>query len=232
MDPNVRALKLRVQPIGDTQGLKARAYEALKSAITRMNVYDDKADLKLDERALSERFGISRTPIREAIAQLDQEGLVRVVPRRGVFIVRKTKAEIVEMITAWAALESMSARLATAVANDEDIAALHDLVDDFSQDEVARRMGEYSDANILFHQAIVALGGNTKIIEICDGLFVHVRAIRQRTIFERDRAKRSIIDHKQIIDALERRDPERAERLVRDHTLRLRDHVEQFVNLD
>lgn len=232
MDAIVRALKLRVQPLGDTQGLKARAYDALKTAITRMNVYDDKADLKLDERALSERFGISRTPIREAIAQLDQEGLVRVVPRRGVFIVRKSKAEILEMITAWAALESMSARLATAVAKDDEIAELHTLVDDFSQDEVARRMGEYSDANILFHQAIVALGQNAKIIEICDGLFVHVRAIRQRTIFERDRAKRSIADHKQIIDALERRDPERAERLVREHTLKLRDHVEQFVDLD
>ena len=231
MPANVRALKLKVQPLGETQGLKARAYDALKAAITRMNVYDDKADLRLDERALSERFGISRTPIREALAQLDQEGLVRVVPRRGVFIVRKTKAEILDMITAWAALESMSARLATAVAKDEEIAELHGLVDDFSSDEVARRMGEYSDANILFHQAIIALGKNPLIEDICEGLFVHVRAIRQRTIFERDRAKRSLVDHKQIVAALESRDPDLAEQLVRDHTLRLRDHVERYVDL-
>jgi DNA-binding GntR family transcriptional regulator len=169
--------------------------------------------------------------LKEALAQLDQEGLVRVVPRRGVFIVRKTKAEILDMITAWAALESMSARLATAVAKDEEIAELHGLVDDFSSDEVARRMGEYSDANILFHQAIIALGKNPLIEDICEGLFVHVRAIRQRTIFERDRAKRSLIDHKQIVAALESRDPDRAEQLVRDHTLRLRDHVERYVDL-
>ena len=63
-------------------------------------------------------------------------------------------------------------------------------------------------------------------------LFFHMRAIRQRTIFEQDRAKRSIVDHKEIVAALEARDTERAERLVREHTLRLRDHVDRFVDLD
>ena len=65
-----------------------------------------------------------------------------------------------------------------------------------------------------------------------DKLFFHVRAIRQRTIFEQDRARRSVVDHKEIVAALEARDTERAERLVREHTLRLRDHVERFVTLD
>jgi DNA-binding GntR family transcriptional regulator len=59
-----------------------------------------------------------------------------------------------------------------------------------------------------------------------------MRAIRQRTIFEQDRAKRSIVDHKEIVAALEARDTEKAERLVRQHTLRLRDHVDRYVNLD
>ena len=224
--------RLSVEPIGQSQSLKARAYSALKSAITEMNIYDSNAELRLDERDLSAKFGISRTPLREALAQLDQEGLVRVVARRGIFIVRKTKAEILEMITVWAALESMAAQLACEAASNEDIAGLHDLVDEFSQDAVARRMGEYSDANITFHQAIINLGGNQLIKDITDGLFVHVRAIRNRAIFEKDRAKRSIADHKDIIEALEARNPERAGRLVRDHTIRLRDHVDQFVEIE
>ena len=224
--------QIEIAPIGAAMSLKARAYEALKSAITRMNVYAPGADLRLDERELSQRFGISRTPLREALAQLDQEGLVRIIARRGIFIVRKTKAEILDMITVWAALESMSARLATKVAGDEEIASLHELVDQFSHDELAQRMGEYSDANIRFHQAIIGLGRCALIPEITSGLFVHVRAIRERTIFEQDRARRSIVDHKEIIAALEARDTERAERLVREHTLRLRDHVERHVNLD
>lgn len=223
---------LSIAPIPPSESLKSQAYAALRDAIHRANIYSDDADLRLDERDLSSKFGISRTPIREAIAQLEHEGLVQVLSRRGVFIVRKTKPEILEMITVWAALESMAARLACQQATDAEIAALHDLVDDFASDEVAKRMGEYSDANIRFHQAIVRLSGCELIAEMTDRLFFHVRAIRQRTIFEQDRAQRSIVDHKEIISALDVRDTERAERLVRDHTLRLRDHVERYVDLD
>jgi DNA-binding GntR family transcriptional regulator len=224
--------QLRIAPLGEAQSLKSKAYEALRSAIHNMNIYAHNAELRLDERQLSAQFGVSRTPLREALAQLDQEGLVRIVARRGIYIVRKTKAEILEMITVWAALESMAARLATKEATDEEIARLHDLVDDFSADEIARKMGEYSDANIRFHQAIIGLGKCTLIADLTDKLFFHVRAIRQRTIFEQDRAKRSIVDHKEIVAALEARDTERAERLVREHTLRLRDHVDRYVDLD
>lgn len=224
--------QLQIAPIGEGISLKARAYEALKAAIMNMNIYAHEAELRLDERDLSQRFGVSRTPLREALAQLDQEGLVRIVARRGIFIVRKTKAEILEMITVWAALESMAARLATKEAADAELSSLHELVDTFSTDEVARQMGEYSDANIRFHQAIINLGKCQLIGDMTDKLFFHVRAIRQRTIFEQDRAKRSIVDHKEIVAALEARDTERAERLVREHTLRLRDHVDRFVEID
>ena len=224
--------QLKIARIGEGLSLKARAYEALKTAIMNMNIYAAEAELRLDERDLSQRFGVSRTPLREALAQLDQEGLVRIVARRGIFIVRKTKAEILDMITVWAALESMAARLATGQASDAELKRLNTLIDKFSQDEIARQMGEYSDANIKFHQAIIGLGKCPLIAEITNGLFLHMRAIRQRTIFEQDRAKRSIVDHREIVSALELRDAERAERLVREHTLRLREHVERFVELD
>jgi DNA-binding GntR family transcriptional regulator len=223
--------QLKIARIGEGLSLKARAYEALKAAIMNMNIYAAEAELRLDERDLSQRFGVSRTPLREALAQLDQEGLVRIVARRGIFIVRRTKAEILDMITVWAALESMAARLATEHAEDAELKRLHTLIDKFSHDEIARKMGEYSEANIKFHQAIIGLGKCPLIAEITNGLFLHMRAIRQRTISEQDRAKRSIVDHRAIVGALEARDAERAERLVREHTLRLREHVERFVEL-
>jgi DNA-binding GntR family transcriptional regulator len=226
------ATRLSVEIIDTGLSLKARAYEALKSAIMRMDIYAQTAELRLDERDLSARFGVSRTPLREALAQLDQEGLVRIQPRRGIFIVRKTKAEILEMITVWAALESMAARLACATASDAQIAALHPLVDGFSQDAVARQLGEYSDANIAFHSAIIGLSGNALIAEITGKLFFHVRAIRRRTIVESDRAQRSVRDHGEIVAAIEQRDADRAEMLVRNHTLKLREHVERHVDLE
>ncbi len=222
---------LQIAPIEDTLSLKARAYRALKTAIMDTNIYADDVDLRLDERSLSEKLGISRTPIREALAQLDQEGFVKIVPRKGVFIIRKTKSEILDMITVWAALESMAARLVTKQASDAGIAELRMLVDKYSQSDAAQFTDEYSDANILFHQAIIKLSGCELISEITDGLFFHVKSIRHRTIFEMDRAKRSIVDHKEIVAAIELRDTERAERLVREHTMKLRDHVEQHVQL-
>ena len=198
-----------------------------------MNIYADDAELRLDERDLSQRFGVSRTPLREALAQLDQEGLVKIVARRGIFIVRKTKAEILDMITVWAALESMAARLATTASQTPRARRGCTRWSTSSRrTRSPRKMGEYSDANIKFHQAIIGLGKCPLIGEHHRTLFFHVRAIRQRTIFEQDRAKRSIVDHKEIVAALEARDTERAERLVREHTLRLRDHVERFVELD
>jgi DNA-binding transcriptional regulator YhcF (GntR family) len=152
---DVADTQLKIAPIGEGLSLKARAYDALKTAIMNMNIYADEAELRLDERDLSQRFGVSRTPLREALAQLDQEGLVKIVARRGIFIVRKTKAEILDMITVWAALESMAARLATQHASAAEMTRLHPLVDKFSQDEIARKLGEYSEASTCVPSASV-----------------------------------------------------------------------------
>ncbi len=121
-------VRLAVQPIDTPFSLKDRVYDALKETIAGMNIYAGTVEPRLDERQLSEDLGVSRTPVREAIARLEQEGLVRIVPRRGVFVVRKTKTEILEMITVWAALESMAARLITERATDEEIASLQSAV--------------------------------------------------------------------------------------------------------
>jgi DNA-binding GntR family transcriptional regulator len=212
---------------------KSKAYAALKDAITGMDIYRSPEPIMLDERELSERLGVSRTPIREAVAMLEQEGFVRTVPRRGILVVRKTKREIVEMIQAWAALESMAARLITKHAGDGEIATLRALFQGFNGGHVSREhMDEYSSANIAFHQALIRLS-DSKLLEAMTGnLFLHVKSIRHRTIFDDDRAERSIKDHMEIIQALEARDTDRAERLVREHTLRLGEHVEKHVDLD
>ena len=119
--------KLKVQPLDINFSLKDKVYDSLRRAIMSMNIYASPDELRLDERQLAEDLGVSRTPIREAITRLEQEGFVRVVQRRGVFVVRKTKQEILEMIVAWAALESMAARLITEHATDADIESLREL---------------------------------------------------------------------------------------------------------
>jgi DNA-binding GntR family transcriptional regulator len=207
------------------------AYAALKRAICAMDIYGHPEEIRLDERRLSEGLGVSRTPIREAMTLLEQEGFVRTRPRRGIYVVRKTKRQIVEMITVMAALESMAARLAAERAADADIADLRRLMDAFRDGDGSTnggaRLAEYSDANIAFHQAIIKMSGCAMLADMTENLFIHMRAIRKITIHQDNRAARSVVDHMAIIEALERRDPELAERLAREHTLGLAQHVER-----
>lgn len=216
-----------LSPIGASASLRDQAYVALKQMITEADIYAHPEEIRLDEKQLSAALGVSRTPIREAMTLLEQEGFLRTEPRRGIFIVRKTKKQIIEMIEIWAALESMAARLATVNASDADIAALRRMFDEFRTSTPAEHLEEYSDANIAFHQAIIRLAGSGLMERMIDNLFIHVRAIRRMTIAQSDRAARSIIDHMRIIEALERRDTEVAERLVRQHSLDLAAHVDK-----
>ena len=114
---------LTLSPLNPTS-LRDQAYALLKNAIAETDIYDPAQELRLDERQLTAALGVSRTPIREALSLLEQEGFIRTVPRRGIYIMRKSKREIIEMIQMWAALESMAARLATLHAPQEEIAKL------------------------------------------------------------------------------------------------------------
>ncbi|WP_275099098.1 GntR family transcriptional regulator [Sedimenticola hydrogenitrophicus] len=223
--------RLTLQPIRNNNVLKDNVYKALKDAITSMDIYNEGEPPKLDERRLAEELGVSRTPVREAIARLEHDGLVETIPRRGASVVRKTKQEILDIIYVWAALESMAARIATEKATDKAIAKLRKMFVTFDGAEDARaHIDEYSDTNLQFHQSIIDLANCELLSKTAASLLVHMRAIRSKTIRERDRADKSVIDHLRIIEAIEDRDTELAERLVREHTLNLGKHVEQFVD--
>jgi DNA-binding GntR family transcriptional regulator len=222
---------LNIAPLKPAKVLKTQVYEALKEIIGQMDIYSGQKLPRLDERALGERLGVSRTPVREAISRLEQEGLVQNIARRGAFIVRKTKDEILDMIDVWAALESMAARLATIRASDAEIARLRRDFTTFDDSEEAKaHIDEYSETNVRFHQTIIKLGKSTLITQMSDQLFFHMRGIRASTIKDRDRIARSVIDHIRIIEAIEERDPYHAEQLVRDHALELAKHVNKYVN--
>ena len=219
-----------LERIATTPSFKHKAYAALKNAIVAMDIYRSRDDIRLDERKLAQDFGISRTPVREAMAQLESEGFVRAVPRRGIYVVRKTKREVIEMITAWAALESMAARLITEHASDDQIASLRRMFATFENGALRAHLDEYSEANIEFHQSIIRLSGNSVLIDLAENLFTHMRMIRRKTIGEKDRADRSIRDHMNIIEALEARATDRAQDLVRDHALGLAEHVAKYAD--
>ncbi|MEM6489380.1 MAG: GntR family transcriptional regulator [Pseudomonadota bacterium] len=198
-------------------GLAEPVYEALKSRIMAIDVYAPDAPRRMDERGLAEQLGTSRTPVRAALGRLEQEGFVETLPRRGVFIRQKSLAEVRQMLEMWAALEAAAARMACARASEAEVDALAAHL----ATAPAGRLSEYSEGNIRFHRAVLALSGNPLMIEAGDGLIAHLAAVRRRAAAEPARTERSMIDHGAIVGAIRRREPDVAARSVEAHTARL-----------
>lgn len=215
----------KLKPISVSFTLKDHIHEVLRAAIIDMNIYDETTDLRLDERTMATQLGISRTPIREALVRLEQDGFVEIQPRKGVFVRRKSLEEVLEMIVVWAALESMAARLLTENASDNELKSLRTLAAKHSASASRADIEEYSEANIKFHQRILELSKCAMLKSVADGLFLHMHAVRRKAMGESDRAQRSVVDHMGIIEALEARDADLAGQLVREHTMRLHDHI-------
>ncbi len=216
---------VELKPVAVNFTLKDHIYGVLRDAILDMNIYDDETDLRLDERQMAEQLGISRTPIREALARLEQEGFVEIAPRRGVYVKRKSLDEILEMITVWAALESMAARLGCERASESEIARLRQIGTQFTKDNAKAHLSEYSEANIEFHLCVLGLSKCRMLQDIANGLFTHLKAVRRKALRDSSRADRSVVDHMNIIEAIEDRNAELASELVREHTLRLHNYI-------
>ena len=216
---------VELKPVAVNFTLKDHIYGVLRDAILDMNIYDEETDLRLDERQMAEQLGISRTPIREALARLEQEGFVEIAPRRGVYVKRKSLDEILEMITVWAALESMAARLGCERASESEIARLRQIGTQFTKDNAKAHLSEYSEANIEFHLCVLGLSKCRMLQDIANGLFTHLKAVRRKALRDSSRADRSVVDHMNIIEAIEDRNAELASELVRKHTLRLHDYI-------
>lgn len=216
---------MKLKPIATNFTLKDRIYDMMRDAILDMDIYSDDVDLRLDERSLADQLGVSRTPLREVLVRLERDGLIEIKPRRGIFVLRKTLDEILEMIVAWAALESMAARLAVEHATDAELASLRKLAAKYSVTRAGAHISEYSDDNIRFHQRILEISHCKLLKTMADGLFIHMHAVRQRAMGEGDRVSRSVVDHMEIIEALEARQADEVADRVREHTMRLHDHV-------
>ncbi|MDE2319067.1 MAG: GntR family transcriptional regulator [Rhodospirillales bacterium] len=219
---------LDIKPLQANVSLRKLACDAIKQAITKMNIYDQFEEIRLDERQLSRDLGVSRTPIREALSLLEHEGFLRSVPRGGIFIVRKNKREILEMIAIWSAMESMAARLACEKASDEELVKLRELAA-FKKDP-GEHVNEYAQSSMEFHRAIMAMSKCNLMVELTENLFIHMRAIRSVTMRQDDRAQRSLVEHMNIVDALEARDPDLSARRVGEHTMGLAAYIEKYGN--
>jgi DNA-binding GntR family transcriptional regulator len=216
--------KICLLPLEQTPSLSNLAYHALKEAVLGT---DYTSESRLDERKLAENLKISRTPLRDAIRRLVDEGFLRVEPRKGVFVVRKTRQEIIEILYVRAALEGMAAKLAVRHITDEDVAQMKAMFAGFTPRNVTGKVDEFSLANVVFHELVLKLSHSQKLQEIAANIYDHMRMVRMQTIRLGNRARNALAEHLDIIRAFEKRDGELAGRHTQHHIEGLARYVEE-----
>lgn len=174
---------------------------------------------RLDPEALAARFGVSRTPIREAIQQLVANRLVKVIPKRGTFVAEVGIAELIEMFEVMAELEGMCGRLA---ARRITSAQLQDLTDALRSCETAASGGSadnYYYENGRFHRCIYAASQNGFLATEAQHLHDRLKPYRRLQLRVRNRIQGSLAEHMGIVDAIAQGDEPQAEKLLREHVL-------------
>lgn len=173
----------------------------------------------IDEQALAREWGISRTPLREALKVLAAEGLVTLQPRRGCVVTEVSEDDAERLFPVMALLEGRCAYEAAQHASDAQLAELQRLHEDLEMTAAAHDAEGYYRANHVFHTRVQAAAGNPWLSRATDQLRVFMRLLRGRQLARPGRIDDSIGEHRALIDALVARDAPRAAQLMHDHLM-------------
>lgn len=172
---------------------------------------------RLNERELCEQLAVSRTPVREAIKTLIQDGLLHALPNQSAVVPALDPSEITALIDVVMAIEGLAGELAAARATDEVVAEMGLLHYQMLLHNTRGELPGYFEANKAFHRRIVELSGNAILLWVWELLALRVDRARYSSNLQPRRWKAAIQEHQQILDALAARDPARTGQALRDH---------------
>lgn len=170
---------------------------------------------RLIEQDLGEKYGVSRMPVRQALAELEVEGFVQNIPRKGASVISLTVEESLELFEVRGALEGMAARLAAQNASDEDLARLSEIIERGRSAVGTEKADEMPRLHEDFHLTLGRAAGNSYLMELLAPLPARIEWIHATEI--RERANLSWPEHAEIVEAVRSRDPDLAEQLTRRH---------------
>lgn len=171
----------------------------------------------VDEQALAEQYGISRTPLREALKVLASEGLVTLKPRRGCYVTEISDRDLDEIFTVMAMLEGECARASAKRASESDLARLQSIHADLEQAAGRQDIDRFFEANQAFHQAVQQIADNRWLLHVIEDLRKVIKLSRHHSLFSEGRLEQALAEHREILDALLERDADAAEARMRDH---------------
>jgi DNA-binding GntR family transcriptional regulator len=208
-------------------------YDDVVSGIRDLIVEGDlPAGERISERALCDRFGVSRTPLREALKVLASEGLVELTPNRGARVIRLTERDAEEMFEVMGTLEGLAGELAANRITDEALAELKALHYQMALHQARRELMPYFRLNQEIHRKIFEISGNGTLIAVYRGLAGRIRRPRYLANIAEPRWAEALKEHEAILAALEARDGPLLGRILKDHLRKTCETVKQALRDD
>lgn len=201
-----------------TKAMEKRRADIISEQLEELifdGTYPDGA--RLDEVTLADQFGVSRTPLREALQRLALSGLIELIPRRGAFVRQPGPVELMEMFEVMAEVEAVCGRLAAMRISDKALTELHDANAKCQAAIDAQNPDAYYLENERFHRIIYQQSGNSFLASEAGALHRRLKPFRRQQLRLRGRMAQSMAEHEDIVQALEAGEPERAANALRGH---------------
>lgn len=203
---------MRRKPIERHQTLREKILESIRDAILKGTLRPGE---RVSEPELAERFGISRTPIREAFRQLESEGYLVVIPRKGAVVASLSERDVEEFYSIKSILEGYAARMAAERMAPRDIERLEAINEKLEQIAAAGDIKAFFRVHNEFHDLFIKASGNDKLGELINQLMLKFNRLRLASLAQPGRMGISVQEHRKIIDAFRKHDGELADNLVR-----------------
>jgi DNA-binding GntR family transcriptional regulator len=213
----------------ENTNLRGQIYEIIHEMILAREILPGE---KILEEDLASKIGVSRTPIRECLCRLENEGIVEFVPRRGAFLRKYSRKKIAEVFDMREVLEGLVARLVAGAGSDpklnEGIRKVLDRV--YKLPDQGENLTQFTRADIDFHRLLLEACNNEMLQNAMAVINTHLQIIRARTVVIPGRARRTVEEHYGVLDAVENQDPGSAEELMRCHIASVRHHALASLN--
>lgn len=207
------------------QSLRGKVFQRLREDILS-GVYQENDELR--EVSIGEELGVSRTPVREALRQLELEGLVTIVPNKGAYVKGITKKDVHDIYKIRSLLEGLCAKWATEHITDQQIEELEEIVllSEFHLKKQGQgKAKQVSDLDGKFHKVLYE-ASNSRILEhVLSDFHKYVKMARTMSVGEKERAEKSIDEHRAILEAIRKKDANLAEQLANQHIMNVMENL-------
>ena len=198
----------------DKYSLRGRVFQSIREDILSGR-YEQNTELK--EAAIGAELGVSRTPVREALRQLELEGLVTIIPNRGAYVNMITAKDVQDIYVIRSMLEGLCARWATQSITAEQLDSLEETLCLSAYHTSKKNSEKLYELDSLFHEQLYEAGGSRILNHILSDFHDYVKMVRKATISTSSRSVTSTEEHRAIFEAIKEKDPDKAEALAKEH---------------